>query len=277
MRAPGLDTEIFYSVFGSGPDVVLLHAFPVNHEMWLPVVQRLASRYRFILPDLRGHGDSGVGAGPATMERHVADVLQVCDAVGAQKAIFGGVSIGGYVLFELWRRHPERVAALILCDTRAQADSDEGRATRLRAAAEVEQHGPEAYLDGMIPKLLGANTIAKRPELVAAVRAMMTKMTAAGIAAVQRGMAARPDSRPTLPAIHVPTLIIAGAEDSFVTMADVELMRQGIAGSNSAVLPLAGHFAPFEQPDAAAEVIGHFLDSLKSPGLSNWRIVELTN
>ncbi len=264
MRISSGDTEIFYDVLGSGPDVVLLHAFPVNHEMWVPVAQRLASKYRLILLDLRGHGDSGVGAGPASMERHVADVLRVCGAVGAQKAAFAGVSIGGYVLFELWRQHPEHVAALMFCDTRAQADTDQARANRLQSAEQVEQHGPQAYLDSMVPKQLSKHTLAERPEVVAAVRGMMAEMTAAGIAAVQRGMAARPDSRPTLATINVPSLILTGAEDSFVTVADLELMRQGIAGSSSAVLPLAGHLAPLEQPDAAAQVIANFLDTLQS-------------
>ncbi len=263
MRITSGDTDIFYDVLGSGPDVVLLHAFPVNHGMWLPVAQRLLSKYRFILPDLRGHGESGVGVGPATMEKHVADILRVCDAASAPRAVFAGVSIGGYVLFELWRRHAERVAALMLCDTRAQADTGEARANRLQSAEQVEQHGPGAYLEGMVAKQLSKHTVSERPEVVAAVRGMMAKMTAAGIAALQRGMAARPDSRSTLPTINVATLILAGAEDSLLSVADLELMRQGIGGSSSAVLPLAGHLAPFEQPDAAAEVIAHFLDSMK--------------
>ncbi len=263
MRAPSGDIEIFYDVIGSGRNLVLLHAFPLNHEMWLPAAQRLASRYRLVLPDLRGHGDSGVGDGPATMEKHVADLLRVCDAAAVQKAIFAGVSIGGYVLFELWRRHPERVAALLLCDTRAQADTDEARANRLRSAEEAEKHGPHAVLESMIPRQLSTHTLSEAPKVVAAVRAMMGKMTAAGMAAVQRGMALRPDSRPTLPNINVPTLIVVGAEDSFITVADLEIMRQGIAGSSSAVLPLAGHLAVLEQPDAAADVILQFLDSLK--------------
>src|SRR5512138_2004696 len=93
------EVNLFYMVLGSGPDLVLLHAFPVNHEMWLPVAERLAAHYRVILPDLRGHGDSGVGSGPATMDLHAGDVLRICDAVGVRQAVFGGVSIGGYILF----------------------------------------------------------------------------------------------------------------------------------------------------------------------------------
>jgi pimeloyl-ACP methyl ester carboxylesterase len=257
------EVKLFYDVLGSGPDLVLLHAFPVNHEIWLPVAERLARQYRVVVFDLRGHADSGVGSGPATMDLHVGDVLRICDAVGVRQACFAGVSIGGYILFELWRRAADRIRALILSDTRAQSDSDEARATRLRAAADVERNGPAAFLDSMVPKLLGATTISKRAEVVAAVRRMIDKMTAAGIAAVQRGMAARPDSRPTLASIHVPTLVLVGAEDTVTTPADADIIQKGIAGSSSAVLPAAGHLAVYEQPDAATEVTTRFLDSAK--------------
>ncbi len=263
MRVTSGDAEIFYDVLGSGPDLVLLHAFPVNHAMWVPAAQLLARRYRVILPDLRGHGDSDVGVGPATMAKHAQDVLRVCEAAEVRKAIFGGVSIGGYILFELWRRASKRVQALILSDTRAQADSDDARAMRLRSAEEVEQNGTRDFLHGMVPKLLGATTIAERPDVVATVRRMMDQMTPAGIAAVQRGMAMRPDSRPTLPNISVPTLVLIGAEDTVTTVADAETIRQGIAGSSSAVLPLAGHLAVLEQYEAATEVILKFVDGLK--------------
>jgi pimeloyl-ACP methyl ester carboxylesterase len=275
MRVRSGDAEIFYEVLGAGPDVVLLHAFPVNHEMWLPAARLLASKYRVILPDLRGHGDSGAGHGPATMEKHAADILRVCDDAGVSQAVFAGVSIGGYILFESWRRQthpsqnrawvghpPERVRGLIFCDTRAQADTDEACATRLQSVEDVHKNGPAAFLDSMVAKQLSPNTVAHRADVVAAMRKMMSKMTPAGIAAVQRGMAARPDSRATLATINVPTLVIVGAEDTLTPVADAEAIRQGIAGSSSAVLPLAAHLAVLEQHEAAAEVIANFLDTL---------------
>jgi len=130
------DAEIFYEVLGSGPPIVLLHPFPANHDLWKPAAQALVTRYRIILPDLRGHGDSGVGEGPATMEKHAADLARVLDHEGIGRATFAGVSIGGYVLFEFWRKFRPRVEALILCNTKAQADTSEARAGRLQAAAE---------------------------------------------------------------------------------------------------------------------------------------------
>src|SRR5207237_1367517 len=121
LRVRSDDAEISYEVLGSGPPVVLLHPFPAHRAIWKPVAEALAPRYRCVLPDLRGHGESEPGNGPATMEKHVADVLRVCDDAGVGRAAFAGNSIGGYILFELWRRQRDRVAALILCDTRAAA------------------------------------------------------------------------------------------------------------------------------------------------------------
>src|ERR1700690_3175100 len=136
-RLRSSDAEIFYQVLGKGPPLVLLHPFPANHEFWLPAVQALTSRYRVILPDLRGHGDSGVGDGPATMKKHAADLARVMDDAEVGCAPLIGVSIGGYVIFEFWRQHRGRVSALALCNTKAAPDSAEARAGRLQAVVVV--------------------------------------------------------------------------------------------------------------------------------------------
>jgi pimeloyl-ACP methyl ester carboxylesterase len=264
MRLSSDDAEIFYTVMGDGPPVVLLHPFPANHKVWLLAAELLASRYRLILPDLRGHGASSPGAGPAIMEKHAADLLRLSDACGVGKAVFAGVSIGGYVLFELWRRHHERVSGLILCDTRAGADTDEGRANRLKAADDVEKQGPVPFIESMIPKLLGDTTRTTRPDLVERARKMMLDMSVAGIAAVQRGMAARPDSVADLKTINVPTLVMVGAEDMLTPLSEAESMQRQIAGSRLRVIPRAGHYAVFEQPEAAGKAIRGFLDGLKA-------------
>src|SRR6266513_6243288 len=117
------DAQISYEIMGEGPPLVLLHPFPANHELWLPATQQLVTRYRVILPDLRGHGDSGVGEGPATMAKHAADISRVLDDAKIGRAAFAGVSIGGYVLFVFWRRNCDRVSALALIDTKASPDT----------------------------------------------------------------------------------------------------------------------------------------------------------
>src|SRR5713101_733108 len=256
------DAEIFYEIHGNGSPVVPLHPFPCHHEFWNPVAAALDSRYRLILPDLRGHGDSEIGEGPALMQKHASDVARVLDAAGIGKAAFIGCSIGGYVLFEFWRRFRARVSALALCDTRPQADAAEGRSNRLRAAAAVLEQGTEPFIESMIPKLMGRTTVATRPDLVDGARAMMRKMSAEDISLVLRGMAERPDSVGDLKTINVPTLIAIRQEDVLSTVADAELMRQNIAGSQLKVIPKAGHYAPWEQPEAVGTVLRQFLDDV---------------
>lgn len=258
------DAEIVYEVAGTGPPVVLLHPFPVHHEFWKPIQPALESRYRMILPDLRGHGDSEIGQGPALMEKHARDIARVLDAAGVGKAAFVGCSIGGYILFEFWRRFRERVTALALCDTRPQADTAEARANRLKAAADVLEQGTSPFIEAMIPKLMGRTTIDTRPDLVDGARHMMNKMPAQNISLVQRGMAERPDSVADLKSINVPTLIVIGDEDILSTPADGELMRQNIAGSQLKIIPKAGHYAPWEQPGAVGMVLRQFLDDVVS-------------
>jgi len=255
-------TEIFYIVQGNGPPVVLLHPFPVNHEFWKGCLPSLEHRYKLVLPDLRGHGDSPPGDGPATMERHAKDVAQLCDELKIGKAVFIGVSIGGYILFEFWRKFRERVAALVLSNTRASADTPDGLSNRQRSIENVRQRGPSALIDELLPKLLGRTTLETRADLVAQARAMMARMTGAGIAAAQSGMGARPDSITTLKTINVPTLIIAGEEDTLTPLHDAEVMKQGISGSSLAVVHRAGHYAALEQPEYYGKLLRGYVDGL---------------
>jgi pimeloyl-ACP methyl ester carboxylesterase len=194
------------------------------------------------------------------MQRHAGDVARVLDAAGVGTAAFVGCSIGGYILFEFWRRFRERVTSLALCDTRPQSDTAEGRANRLKAAAAVLEQGTEPFIEAMIPKLMGRTTVGTRPDLVDGARAMMRKMSAEDICLVLRGMAERPDSVADLKSINVPTLIVIGEEDVLSTVADGELMRQNIAGSQLKVVPKAGHYAPWEQPESVGKVLRQFLD-----------------
>src|SRR5260370_41170465 len=122
------DAEIFYEVTGSGRSVVLLHPFPANHELWLPVAQMLGSRYRLIMPDLRGHGESSIGEGPATMHKHARDVARVMDGAGEDHAPLVAVSIGGYLIFDFYSRVSDRRTPPVLCNTKAHTDHPKARA-----------------------------------------------------------------------------------------------------------------------------------------------------
>jgi pimeloyl-ACP methyl ester carboxylesterase len=256
------DAEIAYRVLGEGSPVILLHPFPANHEFWLPVAENLSTRYRVILPDLRGHGDSGVGDGPATMEKHASDIASVMDDANVGRAPLIGVSIGGYALFEFWRRHRGRVSALGLCNTKTSADSAEARAGRLQAANDVLERGTEPFFETMIPRLLGKTTREMRPDLVDGALRMMRKMSPEDVTQVQRGMAERSDSVDTLKTINVPTLLVTGEEDILTGLNEAEPMRQRISGSQLRVIPKAGHYSPWEQPEEVGKLLRQFLDGM---------------
>jgi 3-oxoadipate enol-lactonase len=256
------DASIAYQILGTGPPVVLLHPFPAHHELWLPAANALISRYQVILPDLRGHGDSDAGDGPATMEKHAVDLARILDHAEVGRAPFAGVSIGGYVLFEFWRRYRGRIAALVLLNTKAPADSPEAKASRLQAAADVLERGTGPFFESMVPKLLGQTTRDSRPDLVDGALQMMRKMSPESVAQVQRGMAERPDSVPDLKTINVPTLIVTGDEDVLTGPPEAELMRQNIPSSELKVIRRAGHYSPWEQPGEAGQLLRRFLDSV---------------
>lgn len=256
------DAEISYEVRGDGSPIVLLHPFPANHSIWQPAMAALESRYRLILPDLRGHGDSGVGEGSATMAKHAADLARIMDEEEIGQAVFVGVSIGGYILFEFWRRNRPRMKAFVLCNTKAAADAAESRATRLQAAADVLERGTEPFFESMVPKLLGETTRRTRPDLVEGALRMMRKMSPEDVALVQRGMAERPDSVDTLKTINVPTLIVTGDEDTLTGVPEAEIMKRNIAGSEMKVVAKAGHYSPWEQPGEVGRILRQFADSV---------------
>ena len=256
------DADIFYDVAGAGAPVILLHPFPVHHEFWLPVAEYLSSRYQLIMPDLRGHGISGLGNGAATMQKHASDVARVMTDAGIDRAPLIGVSIGGYTIFEFWRRFRDRVSALVLCNTKAQADGADARNTRLKAANDVLKVGTEPFFENMLQKLLAETTRHSRPDLVEGALRMMRKMSAEDVAEVQRGMAERPDSVPALKTINAPVLIITGDEDNMTGVPEAELMKQNISGSQMKVIAKAGHYSPWEQPNEAGKLLRQFLDSI---------------
>ena len=263
MRIRSIDAEIEYTALGSGPPLVLLHPFPAHHGIWMPIARVLSTQYRCVLPDLRGHGPSQPGLGPATMAKHAADIERICREEEIGKAVFAGSSIGGYILFEFWRQHRERFTGLALCNTRAQADSDEARAARLQSAADVEKQGPAEFVAKNLERLVGATTRRNRPDIADSARAMMQEMSVAGIVAVQQGMAERPDSVETLKTIAVPALILAGDEDQVSSLPDAELMQRNTRGSRLEVVAQAGHYAVFEKPEEVAQVMRHFLGGIR--------------
>jgi 3-oxoadipate enol-lactonase len=193
------------------------------------------------------------------MQKLADDLFRLCLQERISKAFFVGVSIGGYLLFEFWRRYREQVAALVLANTRPGAEMPEGKANRLQLADRVLREGTDRFLEEMLSKLLSQTTRTNRPDIADAARRMMQSMSADDIAGVQRGMAGRPDSVATLATINVPTLLIAGDEDS-IPLSEFELMRQQIPGSRLQVIAQAGHYAALEKPAEFGALLRTFLD-----------------
>jgi 3-oxoadipate enol-lactonase len=247
---------------GRGEPLLLLHAFPLRGAMWQAQTATLAERFRLIVPDQRGFGDSMLPAGPYALDEVAGDLIELLDALGVERAAVAGLSMGGYVAFALYRRAPERVRALILADTRPQADSEEGRQGRLASARLAREQGAPAVAEAMLPRLLGASTHARRPELVEAVRAMIVSNLPEAIALAQEAMAARQDSTALLPRIAVPTLAIAGAEDVFTPPEVAHEMAAAIPNAQVCEIAEAGHLSNLEQPEAFNAALRAFLDGL---------------
>lgn len=253
--------EIAFEVDGDGPAVFFLHAFPLGLAMWDAQAQALKASYRVVRFDARGFGGSPPGDGLLTMERIGNDAVALLDNLGISQATVCGLSMGGYAAFALVRRHPERLKALVLADTRAGADSEEARRNRAELAEKVRRQGAAAAADAFLPKLVGETTRKERPELVERLRKLILKNPPRGIADALAGLAARADSTPTLKEIRVPTLVMCGDEDVLTPLTEAESLQRGIAGSRLAVIPKAGHLSNLENPEAFNEAMNEFLST----------------
>ena len=256
--------EVVYDDVGEGTPVVLLHGFPFNRSLWRGQAESLSASCRVVAPDLRGHGETSVVAGPATMEEMAEDLAALLDELGVGRAVVGGLSMGGYVALAFLRAHPERVGALVLADTRPQADTDEGRRAREETARRALSDGMEPIADMMLPKLLAPATREGRPDVVERVRAMILGTDPAGAAAALRGMARRRDQTDLLETIRVPTLIVVGSEDVLTPPADSEAMHAKIEGSRLAKIEGAGHVSNLERPGEFDRALAQFLGGLPS-------------
>jgi 3-oxoadipate enol-lactonase len=250
---------IEYDVRGEGAALVLLHAFPLGMSMWDPQCEALAATRRVLRFDARGFGGSDPGDGPLTMESIADDAAALMDALGIERAVVGGCSMGGYAAFAFARRHPQRLAGLVLQDTKAGADTEEAKKGRVALARRVLDEGAGAAADAFLPKLLGATTQRERPELAAQLREQILASRPEAIAAALHGLAAREDSRATLATVRVPALVLVGDEDTITPLEEAEAIATGIAGARLVRIPRAGHLANLENPQAVGEALSAFL------------------
>jgi len=251
-----------YSDTGRGLPIVFLHAFPLNRTMWAQQEADLSPHYRVITIDLRGHGESDAPLWHYSLDQAAEDVRALLDHLSIRQAVFVGLSMGGYILFAFYRKHADRVNGLVLADTRAQADTPEGKEGRFQMAQTAYKHGPAAVADIMIPKLLSPATIGTKPEIVHRVRRMIEGNQVSGIAGDLMAMAERPDSIPLLKQISCPTQIIVGELDQATPPSDAKLMAEQIPGARLAVIPGAAHLANVEQPELFTRIVRSFIENV---------------
>jgi 3-oxoadipate enol-lactonase len=251
---------LHYEDRGSGPCVVFLHPTPVDHSFWRPAAALLEPEYRVLLPDLPGHGLSPLGDETASMATMGRAVLRLLEALSVQSAIFCGCSIGGYLLYELWRQAPERIRALAICSAKPHADTPEAGRTRQTTIEGIERQGTAPFFDAMLETLVGAPAKEHDPDIVHRLRAMMERMSAESAIAVQRALAARPDSLATATTIRVPTAVLAASLDRGSTPKEMRELANAVPGSIFYLLQEMGHYAPYEQPRLVGALLRRFAD-----------------
>jgi pimeloyl-ACP methyl ester carboxylesterase len=254
------DAALAVEVRGEGPPVLFVHGFPFDRTMWRHQLAALA-RWKRIAPDLRGVGASTAPAAADgySMSLYADDLVAVLDALGIRQAAVCGLSMGGYVVFDLLRRYSERVRAVLLVDTKPDADSPEAKRARDELATVAEREGPDTVIDRLLPRLLARQT---QPEVAAQVRDMARRWSVAGLVGALRALRDRPDSTETLRGVKVPTLVLVGSEDQIAPPDVGRVMAALVPGAQFHIVPAAGHLAPLEQPLTTTRLLADFLENV---------------
>jgi len=255
-------TAIAYEDDGTGPALVLLHAFPLDSGMWRDQRQAMADNYRVITADLPGFGGSAVSAG-LTIDSAADVVAELLDHLGINERVaVCGLSMGGYVALAFARLYPQRLRAMVLADTKADSDDAAARDARNDMIEAVTLKGPKAVIERLLPKLLAAGTNEARPHVVQHVREMAEKQSMEGIIAALKALRDRPDASAGLAHISVPTLVLVGEEDQVTPLDKAEKLSRSIPDARLIVLPSCGHLSNLEDSDAFNNSVRQFLDSL---------------
>jgi pimeloyl-ACP methyl ester carboxylesterase len=243
---------------------VLLHAFPIGANLWEPQMRSVPDGWRLVTPDLRGFGGSTEldSVSALSMNDYADDVSDLMDELGIPRAVVGGASMGGYAAMAFLQAHGDRVDGLVLANTRAGADSPEGRANRRNMLALVDREGASGVARDMMGKLLGATTRETKPDIEANVRRLIKQQSPIAIRTAIHRMMHRPDSTALLAATPLPALVITGDEDSMIPIDESRAMAATLKAATLTIVPKAGHLANLEQPDAFNSALTAFLGKL---------------
>lgn len=252
--------SLSYGDTGSGPVVVLLHGFPLSRDMWKPQEEALTKAgFRLITPDLRGFGESEVPDGPYTMSLFSDDVIALLDHLEIDRAVIGGMSMGGYILLNILERYPERVIAACYITTRSTSDSDAAKAGRLALLERTKRDGTQSMAELSTATLLTGETLRRNPELVSTVYRWMTSVDIRGIEGALHALLDRKDYSSLLGNFDLPSLVIGADQDSAVQPEDLRILSEGLPNSELCVIPQAGHMANLEQPETFNNCLLRFL------------------
>ncbi|QDU78162.1 AB hydrolase superfamily protein YdjP [Bremerella volcania] len=258
------DTSFHVRTAGQGSPLVLVHGFPLDHHMYDAVFEPLAEQHQVIAVDLRGFGESDGYREIVPMEMFADDVAAILDELDiAEQVTFAGLSMGGYIAWQMWQRHRDRLSRMILLDTRAIADDEVQARARRMAAEAVLSAGMSDVPVNMLPKLLSENTRHEKPEVAKALTEMILRQDPRGVAAAQRGMAQRPNVESWLPEINIPTLVISGEHDVISPPDEMKGFAAQIPGAQFVEIPAAGHMVPMENPEAMCEAVLPFCRDLE--------------
>jgi pimeloyl-ACP methyl ester carboxylesterase len=256
--------KLFARIEGAGQPILLVHGFPLDHSMWSGQLAGLSNRFRLIAVDLPGVGQSPLDSADSkpvlTMEQMADDLARALDELKiSEPVVFCGLSMGGYVAWQFWKRHRQRLARLILCDTRAAADSPEAAQNRRQLADRILAEGSQVAAEVMLPKLFGEATKRDAPQLVESVKSVALATPAKTLAAALLGMAVREDMTATLPTVDAPALVICGEDDVISPPAEMRSIAEAMPRAVFELIPAAGHLAPLERPEIVNQAILRFL------------------
>jgi 3-oxoadipate enol-lactonase len=244
------DAPLFYVEEGNptAMPVLFVHGFPFSHEMWRSQLDITAQLYRSLAYDIRGHGKSFVGDGQFTIDGHVDDLIALLDRLKIQSVVIVGLSMGGYITLRALERAPERFRAAVLCDTRSEADSDEGKVKRFAGMVAVKKHGSAVFAEAFVKNIFAPDTFVTNPSAVELIREIIARTPPLSIAGTLLALAARTNTTTSLKSIAIPTLILVGEKDVTTPPADSRAMHERIAGSELHIVPHAAHMSNLENP-----------------------------
>ena len=262
IRINGINLNYQERGLPQGLPIVFIHGFPFSNTMWSPQMMALPQDYRAISFDIRGHGESDVADGQYSIELFTDDLVALLDHLDIQRAVLCGLSMGGYIALRTVERHPERVRALVLCDTRSEPDSNEAKIKRTAQIKAIQSHGAKPFAESFVKAVFAPDTLAKDRQLVAGIQTVIASTSPLSLCGTLLALAARTDTTPALAGINVPTLIMAGEHDAITPPSASHSMQSHIKGSEIHIVPRAAHLSNLENPSFLNEKLLGFLKKL---------------